>query len=86
MSVMDNEGHDPNGLFNQPRRRSDVELFWTPPRPGERILGMAKYQDMIVIATDDGVYYISNGRGLMDHEVRKISHDTIEALSEARRS
>ena len=59
---------------------TEVELFWTPPEPGERILGLTKYQDMIVVATDCGVYVISPpGRGLMDHEVRKISHDVRDA-------
>lgn len=61
--------------------QSGIEHFWSPPGPGERILGMVKYEDMIVIATDQGVYAITPpGRGLMDHEVRKISLDTLRAL------
>lgn len=65
--------------------RSGVEHFWTPPGPGERILGMVKYEDMIVIATTDGVYYIAplGGRGLMDREIQKISHVSLEVLRAA---
>lgn len=56
--------------------RSGVNHFWTPPGLGEKILGMRTYEDMIVIATTDGVYVIApKGRGLVDHEVRKISHE-----------
>ena len=61
--------------------RSGIELFWTPPGPGEKLLGMTKYEDMIVVATTDGVYVIMPpGRALMEHTVQKISHDTIRAL------
>lgn len=50
-----------------------VEFFWAPPA-GERILGMREYQDMIVIATTDGVYVMTpDGRALDDYTVRKIS-------------
>jgi hypothetical protein len=67
--------------------RSGVEHFWTAPGPGESILGMVKYEDMIVVATTDGIYYITppNGRGLMDHEIRKMSHDSLSALRGADR-
>lgn len=61
---------------------SGMELFWTAPN-NEEILGMFKYQDMIVVATSGGVYVIAPaGRGLMDHEVKKISHDTVRALAD----
>jgi len=58
-------------------RREGVEHFWTPP-PGERLLGMVRYQDMIVVATDGGVYIITDhGKPLPDWEVRKITGDLV---------
>lgn len=57
--------------------RSGIEHFWSPPE-GETLLGMARYQDMIVVAASDGVYVISppGTGGLMNHhEVRKIAGD-----------
>ncbi len=67
--------------------RSGVELFWTPPRPGECILGMTKYEDLIVIATDDGVYVIMPPhRPVLDgYVVQKISHDTVRAIRDLER-
>lgn len=66
--------------------RSGVELFWTPPRPGERILGMTTYQDVVVVATTDGVYTIApHGRILDDLEVRQVSHDTIRSIRDEQR-
>lgn len=63
--------------------RSGIEHFWTPPGPGERILGMVKYEDIIVVATTDGVYMIApEGRRLLDYEVQKISSNTLRELSE----
>src|SRR5262252_6232752 len=48
-----------------------VHHFWSPPRLGEQILGMAKFQDVMVIATTDGVYVMSgHGSPLPDWEVR----------------
>lgn len=38
--------------------------LWSPP-PGERILGMFRYQDVVVVGTTGGVYVIAEkGRGL----------------------
>ena len=50
-----------------------VHHFWTPPEPGETIVGMKQYKDMLVIATSNGVYVISeHGRPLPDWDVQKI--------------
>ena len=55
---------------------SGVHHFWSPPNPGERVLGMIQFQDVLAVATDEGVYVITDhGRPLPDWEVRKISHD-----------
>jgi hypothetical protein len=51
--------------------RIDAQPFWTPPRPGEKILGMCTYRDVVVVATTDGVYVIRGpgSVGLDDCEV-----------------
>ena len=55
---------------------NDVQHFWSPPRPGEAILGTIRFRDMIVVATTDGVYVITDhGRPLPEWEVRQINHD-----------
>ena len=62
---------------------SDVQHFWSPPRLGENILGMAKFQDVIVVATTDGVYVITDhGRPLPDWEVRQINNDFRRSLKD----
>lgn len=60
-------------------RRDGVEHVWTPPQPGETILGMVRYQDMIVVATNFGVYVITDpGKPLPDWEVRRITTDVVK--------
>ncbi len=56
-------------------RREGVEHFWTPP-PGERLLGMVRFKDMIVVATDGGVYVITDhSKPFPDLDIRKITSD-----------
>lgn len=53
----------------------DVQHFWSPPGPGEKLLGMMKFEDKIVVATNDGVYVIMPyGQSLPDWVVQKINH------------
>lgn len=56
----------------------NIQHFWSPPRPGEQILGLTSYRDMIVVATNWGVYVISEGQGLANHEVRQILSDVVQ--------
>ena len=56
--------------------RSGVQHYWSPPRPGEQILKMGWFQDVIVICTTDGVYVISDhGKPLPDWQVQQINRD-----------
>lgn len=55
--------------------RSGVHHFWSPPRPGEAILGMTLFKDVMVIATTDGIYVVTDhGRPLPDWEIQQITH------------
>lgn len=61
--------------------RSGIEHFWSPP-PGEHILGMAKYEDVIVVATDNGVYVIgATDKWFDSHQVQKLSIDTVREFA-----
>ena len=62
---------------------NDMQHFWSPPGRGETIIGMAKFQDVIVVGTTDGVYVIADhGRPLPDWEVRKINNDSRRSLKD----
>lgn len=56
------------------------EFFWSPPRPGERIVAMVNYRDFIVLATSDGVYAIRErgAIGLDNHQVEQIKFVRID--------
>lgn len=45
-----------------------IEHFWTPPA-GVSVLGMAKFEDMIVVACTDGLWVISPKERPMDNYV-----------------
>lgn len=62
---------------------SDIQHFWSPPHPGEVILGMAKFQGVLVVATTNGVYIIAeHGRSFPDWEVQQISREYRRSLKE----
>lgn len=51
------------------------ELFWQPQRAGERIIAICNYRDMVVVATNEGIYAIAEkGKlSLVDtHEIAQI--------------
>lgn len=57
-----------------PYRREGMQHFWSPPEPGENIVGMTQYEGFLVVATDRGVYVVCDeGRMLPDWVVRKIA-------------
>lgn len=57
----------------------EVQHFWSPPRPGEKILGMAKFQDLLVVATTEGVYVIADHcRSFPDWQVQQINRELME--------
>ena len=53
--------------------QNTVQHFWSPPEPGETVVGMTLYQGVLVLATCNGVYVVSeHGRPLPDWDIRKI--------------
>ena len=50
-----------------------IELFWSPPK-GEKVLGITLYEDLLVIATDFGIYVMSkDNKVLDDYIIRRIN-------------
>jgi hypothetical protein len=51
----------------------DVKFFWAPP-DGAKIVGIKPFEDMIVIATTNGVYTICHQHKVLDdYVVHKVS-------------
>jgi hypothetical protein len=60
-------------IYNRWRYRPTLQDFWRPS-PGEKIVSTTQFQDVVIVATEYGVYVITPGqRVLWDWEIQKIA-------------
>lgn len=68
---------DSSCLSRSPPEPSSMQRFWVPLRPAEQIMGMVAYQDVVLLATTEGVYVI----GEHDAVMRVNQHEMSQVLS-----
>lgn len=60
-------------IYNRWRYRPTLQDFWKPG-PGEKIVSTTQFRDVVIVATDNGVYVITPGHmPLWDWEIQKIA-------------